>query len=98
MNGFVIFSKPPPDASEANATSTTTTRPVTLLALGSLRGVAKASSARIIRGYSTSEMDFDEHGLIPVVAQDHLTGQVRMVAFATEQAVKLTLETKRATF
>ena len=43
-------------------------------------------------------MDFDEHGLLPVVAQDHLTGQVRMVAFATEQAVKLTLETKRATF
>ncbi len=43
-------------------------------------------------------MDFDEHGLIPVVAQDHLTGQVRMVAFATEQAVKLTLETRRATF
>ena len=43
-------------------------------------------------------MNFDEHGLIPVVAQDHLTGQVRMVAFATEQAVKLTLETKRATF
>ena len=43
-------------------------------------------------------MDFDEHGLIPVVAQDHLTGEVRMVAFATEQAVKLTLETGRATF
>jgi len=43
-------------------------------------------------------MNFDEHGLIPVVAQDHLTGQVRMVAFATDQAVKLTLETKRATF
>jgi len=98
MNGFVIFSKPPPDASEANATSTTTTLPVTLLALGSLRGVANASSARIIRGYSSCKMDFDEHGLIPVVAQDHLTGQVRMVAFATEQAVKLTLETKRATF
>jgi phosphoribosyl-ATP pyrophosphohydrolase/phosphoribosyl-AMP cyclohydrolase len=43
-------------------------------------------------------MDFDEHGLIPVVAQDHLTGEVRMVAFATEQAVRLTLETGRATF
>jgi phosphoribosyl-AMP cyclohydrolase / phosphoribosyl-ATP pyrophosphohydrolase len=43
-------------------------------------------------------MEFDEHGLIPVVAQDHLTGEVRMVAFATEQAVKLTVETKRATF
>jgi phosphoribosyl-ATP pyrophosphohydrolase/phosphoribosyl-AMP cyclohydrolase len=44
------------------------------------------------------QMDFGSAGLIPVVAQDHLTGQVRMVAFATEQAVKLTLETKRATF
>lgn len=43
-------------------------------------------------------VDFDEHGLIPVVAQDHLTGEVRMVAFATEQAVRLTLETGRATF
>ena len=44
------------------------------------------------------QMVFDEHALIPVVAQDHLTGQVRMVAFATAEAVKLTLETKRATF
>jgi phosphoribosyl-ATP pyrophosphohydrolase/phosphoribosyl-AMP cyclohydrolase len=43
-------------------------------------------------------MEFDEHGLIPVVAQDHLTGEIRMVAFATAEAVKLTLETKRATF
>lgn len=43
-------------------------------------------------------MTFDEHGLIPVVAQDHLTGEVRMVAFATEQAVRMTLESGRATF
>ncbi len=43
-------------------------------------------------------MNFDEHGLLPVVAQDHLTGEVRMVAFASEQAVRLTLETGRATF
>ena len=43
-------------------------------------------------------MQFDEHGLLPVVAQDHLTGVVRMVAFANERAVKLTLETGRATF
>ena len=43
-------------------------------------------------------VDFDEDGLIPVVAQDHLTGEVRMVAFATEKAVLLTLETGRATF
>ena len=43
-------------------------------------------------------MKFDEHGLLVVVAQDHLTGEVRMVAFATAEAVKLTLETGRATF
>lgn len=43
-------------------------------------------------------LDFDENGLIPVVAQDHLTGDVRMVAFATEKAVLRTLETGRATF
>jgi phosphoribosyl-AMP cyclohydrolase / phosphoribosyl-ATP pyrophosphohydrolase len=43
-------------------------------------------------------MQFDEHGLLPVVAQDQLTGEVRMVAFANERAVALTLETGRATF
>lgn len=43
-------------------------------------------------------MQFDEHGLLPVVAQDHLTGEIRMVAFANERAVHLTLETGRATF
>jgi phosphoribosyl-ATP pyrophosphohydrolase/phosphoribosyl-AMP cyclohydrolase len=43
-------------------------------------------------------LQYDEHGLLPVVAQDHLTGAVRMVAFANEQAVRLTLETGRATF
>jgi hypothetical protein len=48
MNGFVIFSNPPPDASDANATSSTTMRPLTAEGFGSFRGVAKASSARII--------------------------------------------------
>lgn len=43
-------------------------------------------------------MQFDEHGLLPVVAQDHVTGEIRMVAFANERAVQLTLETGRATF
>src|SRR2546423_13288532 len=37
-------------------------------------------------------------GLLPVVAQDALTGEVRMVAFASPEAVKLTLESGRATF
>ncbi len=43
-------------------------------------------------------LDMGEDGLVPVVAQDHLTGEVRMVAFATMEAVRHTLETKRATF
>src|SRR4051794_2110885 len=99
MNGFVIFSNPPPEASEANATSTTTARPRMVLAFGSLRGVAKASSARIMgKGATLAHMHFDERGLLPVVAQDHLTGEIRMVAYANERAVQLTLETKRATF
>jgi phosphoribosyl-ATP pyrophosphohydrolase/phosphoribosyl-AMP cyclohydrolase len=41
---------------------------------------------------------FDANGLVPVVVQDHLTGEIRMVAFATEAAVRATLETGRATF
>ena len=43
-------------------------------------------------------LDTDDRGLVPVVAQDHVTGEIRMVAFATPEAVHLTLETKRATF
>ncbi|HIC09704.1 MAG TPA: bifunctional phosphoribosyl-AMP cyclohydrolase/phosphoribosyl-ATP diphosphatase HisIE [Aquificales bacterium] len=38
-------------------------------------------------------LKFDERGLIPVVAQDYRTGEIRMVAYANEEAVKKTLET-----
>ncbi len=44
------------------------------------------------------EARYDERGLLPVVAQDALTGEVRMVAFATAEAVAMTMETGRATF
>jgi phosphoribosyl-ATP pyrophosphohydrolase/phosphoribosyl-AMP cyclohydrolase len=43
-------------------------------------------------------LKFDARGLVPAIVQDHLTGQIRMVAFATEAAVRMTLETGRATF
>jgi phosphoribosyl-ATP pyrophosphohydrolase/phosphoribosyl-AMP cyclohydrolase len=43
-------------------------------------------------------LKLDSQGLLPVVVQDHLTGEVRMVAFATLEAVQKTLETGRATF
>jgi phosphoribosyl-ATP pyrophosphohydrolase/phosphoribosyl-AMP cyclohydrolase len=41
---------------------------------------------------------FDSSGLVPVIVQDRVTGEVRMFAFATQEAVRHTLETGRATF
>ncbi len=41
---------------------------------------------------------FDAHGLIPVVVQDDLTGEIRMVAFANLEAVQRTVATGHATF
>lgn len=41
---------------------------------------------------------FDSNGLLPVIVQDHLTGEIRMFAFASEEALRKTLETGRATF
>ncbi|QWK19581.1 MAG: bifunctional phosphoribosyl-AMP cyclohydrolase/phosphoribosyl-ATP diphosphatase HisIE [Hydrogenobacter thermophilus] len=38
-------------------------------------------------------LKFDKNGLIPVIAQDYRTGEVRMLAWANEEAVKKTLET-----
>jgi phosphoribosyl-AMP cyclohydrolase / phosphoribosyl-ATP pyrophosphohydrolase len=43
-------------------------------------------------------LTFDSHGLVPVIVQDHLTGEVRMFAFATPAAIQSTRETGRATF
>lgn len=43
-------------------------------------------------------LKFDEHGLLPALVQDHLTGEVRMVGYASEEAVEQTLATGMATF
>jgi phosphoribosyl-ATP pyrophosphohydrolase/phosphoribosyl-AMP cyclohydrolase len=43
-------------------------------------------------------LKFDEQGLVPVIVQDHITGEIRMQAFANEEAVRQTLRTGRATF
>jgi phosphoribosyl-AMP cyclohydrolase / phosphoribosyl-ATP pyrophosphohydrolase len=43
-------------------------------------------------------MKLDERGLIPVVVQDHLTGEVRMLAYASEASIERTTATGRATF
>jgi phosphoribosyl-AMP cyclohydrolase / phosphoribosyl-ATP pyrophosphohydrolase len=47
---------------------------------------------------SNLPLQFGDHGLIPVVVQDHLTGDVRMVAYATSEAIEKTVQTGRATF
>ena len=38
-------------------------------------------------------LKFGEKGLIPVIAQDYRTGEIRMLAWANEEAIKKTLET-----
>ena len=43
-------------------------------------------------------LKFDERGLLPAIAQDHLSGQVRMLAYMNEAALARTLETGKATF
>ena len=43
-------------------------------------------------------LKFDENGLIAAIAQDHLTGEVRMVAWMNQEALARTLETGKATF
>jgi phosphoribosyl-ATP pyrophosphohydrolase/phosphoribosyl-AMP cyclohydrolase len=45
-----------------------------------------------------SPLSFDGQGLIAAVAQDRLTGQVRMVAWMNAEAVEKTLASGRATF
>src|SRR4051812_6254790 len=58
---------------------------------------------------AVSELRFETNGdeggggpqrrsLLPVVAQDHVTGEIRMLAWASAEAVEATLETGRATF
>jgi phosphoribosyl-ATP pyrophosphohydrolase/phosphoribosyl-AMP cyclohydrolase len=39
------------------------------------------------------QLKFDERGLIPVVAQDHASGEVLTLAYANEDSLRLTVET-----
>ena len=40
-----------------------------------------------------SELTFDERGLIPVIAQDQASGEVLTLAYANEEALRLTVDT-----
>lgn len=46
----------------------------------------------------TDQLLFNEQGLIPAIAQDRLTGEVRMMAWMDRAAVEATMLTRRATF
>ena len=39
------------------------------------------------------QIKFNSHGLVPVVAQDYRTGEVRMVAYANREAIEKTIQT-----
>src|SRR4249920_1722745 len=39
------------------------------------------------------QVNFDDRGLVPVIAQDHATGEVLTLAYANEESLKLTVET-----
>jgi phosphoribosyl-ATP pyrophosphohydrolase/phosphoribosyl-AMP cyclohydrolase len=46
----------------------------------------------------TLPIKFDAQGLVPAIVQDRITGEIRMFAYATEAAVRKTVETGHATF
>ena len=45
-----------------------------------------------------SNIKYNEAGLVPAIVQDYATRQVLMMAWMNEEALKLTIETKKATF
>ncbi|HSC89383.1 MAG TPA: bifunctional phosphoribosyl-AMP cyclohydrolase/phosphoribosyl-ATP diphosphatase HisIE [Polyangiaceae bacterium] len=47
---------------------------------------------------SVDALRFNDQGLIPAIVQDHLTGEVRMMAWMDRAAVEQTLRTGKATF
>ncbi|MGL4606946.1 MAG: bifunctional phosphoribosyl-AMP cyclohydrolase/phosphoribosyl-ATP diphosphatase HisIE [Eubacteriaceae bacterium] len=47
---------------------------------------------------SLSQIKYNESGLVPAIVQDYETRQVLMMAWMNEESLKLTLETKKATF
>lgn len=48
--------------------------------------------------FDPASLTYDSRGLIPVVAQDHVTGTVLMLAWMNADAVARTLQTGRVTY
>ncbi|UCD86167.1 MAG: phosphoribosyl-AMP cyclohydrolase [Deltaproteobacteria bacterium] len=45
-----------------------------------------------------NEINFDQQGLVPVIVQDHIGGQVLMLAYMNREALKETIATGRTHF
>lgn len=45
-----------------------------------------------------SQIKFNEQGLVPAIAQEATTGEVLMMAWMNAESLRLTIETKRATY
>jgi len=48
--------------------------------------------------FDPQSLRYDDHGLIPAIAQDHLTGEVLMMAWMTAEAVARTLDSGKVTY
>jgi phosphoribosyl-AMP cyclohydrolase len=48
--------------------------------------------------FDPQSLAYDANGLIPVIAQDHATGEVLMLAWMNAEAVARTLDTGRVTY
>lgn len=48
--------------------------------------------------FDPATLKYNEAGLVPVIAQDHESGEVLMMAWMNAQAIERTLETGRVTY
>lgn len=56
------------------------------------------SLERCDMGFDPATLVYDSRGLIPVIAQDHASGEVLMMAWMNAEAVERTLQTGRVTY
>lgn len=56
------------------------------------------SLERCDMAFDPATLVYDSRGLIPVIAQDHASGEVLMMAWMNAEAVARTLETGRVTY
>lgn len=54
--------------------------------------------ADITAPFNLDSITFDDHGLVPVIAQESGSGRVLMLAYANREALQATLETKLGTY